>query len=113
MRPGNRVVLTATQHPPLPDRRRAQTNGSYVTVDTLQVGPGRGRVGSRDCSDLLLSVRPAAGATYDFCDLAGAVLTQATLAGPMREADLTGADLDQRRPRRRRPSTARRSAARR
>jgi uncharacterized protein YjbI with pentapeptide repeats len=93
MRPGNRVVLTATQHPALPDSKRATTNGSYVAVDTLQVGPGRGRVGSRDCSGVLLKRPPAAGDTYDFCDLAGAVLTQAGIGGFMREADLSGADL--------------------
>jgi uncharacterized protein YjbI with pentapeptide repeats len=93
MRPGNRVVLTATQHPPLPESRRLTTDGSYVAVDTLQVGPGRGRVGSRDCSGLLLSRPPAAGETYDFCDLAGAVLTQAGIGGFMRESDLSGADL--------------------
>jgi uncharacterized protein YjbI with pentapeptide repeats len=93
MRPGNRVVLTATQHPPLPDSKRTTTDGSYVAVDTLQVGPGRGRVGSRDCSGVLLKRQPAAGETHDFCDLAGAVLTQAGIGGFMREADLSGADL--------------------
>jgi uncharacterized protein YjbI with pentapeptide repeats len=93
MRPGNRVVLTATQHPPLPESKRATTNGSYVAVDTLQVGPGRGRVGSRDCSGLLLKRPPAAGETYDFCDLAGAALSQAGIGGFMREADLSGAEL--------------------
>jgi uncharacterized protein YjbI with pentapeptide repeats len=90
---GNRVVLTATQHPPPPSRRSELTNGSYVTVDTLQPGPGRGRVGSRDCSDVLLSATNPAPAGYDFCDLAGAVLTRAAFPGPMRDADLTGADL--------------------
>jgi uncharacterized protein YjbI with pentapeptide repeats len=90
---GNRVVLTATQHPPPPSRRSELTNGSYVTVDTLQPGPGRGRVGSRDCSGLLLSATTPAPGGYDFCDLAGAVLTRAALPGPMRDADLTGADL--------------------
>jgi uncharacterized protein YjbI with pentapeptide repeats len=93
MRPGNRVVLTATQHPPLPESKSARTKGSYVAVDTLQVGPGRGRVGSRDCSGVLLKPIPPAGETYDFCDLAGAVLTQAGLGGDMHEADLSGADL--------------------
>ena len=90
---GNRVVLTATQHPLLPSRARDRTTGSYVTVRTLQPGPGRGRVGSRDCSDLVLSPTSPGPAGYDFCDLPGAVLTQAALSGPMREADLTGADL--------------------
>jgi uncharacterized protein YjbI with pentapeptide repeats len=93
MRPGNRVVLTATQHPPLPESKRITTDGSYIAVDTLQVGPGRGRVGSRDCSGVLLKRLPGAGETYDFCDLAGAVLTQAGIGGYMREADLSGADL--------------------
>ncbi len=90
---GNRVVLTATQHPSLPGRRADLTTGSYVTVDTLQPGPGRGRVGSRDCSGAVLSATTPAPGGYDFCDLAGAVLTQAALPGPMREADLTGAEL--------------------
>ncbi len=91
--PGNRVVLTATQHPPLPSRVSDQTTGSYVTVRTLQTGPGRGRVGSRDCSNRVLSAKTPAPGGYDFCDLPGAVLTQAALSGPMREADLTGANL--------------------
>ncbi len=90
---GNRVVLTATQHPPRPSRVSDQTTGSYVTVRTMQPGPGRGRVGSRDCSDLVLSATTPAPGGYDFCDLPGAVLTQAALSGPMREADLTGANL--------------------
>jgi uncharacterized protein YjbI with pentapeptide repeats len=93
MRPGNRVVLTATQHPPLPESKKARTVGSYVAVDTLQVGPGRGRVGSRDCSGLPLTSEPEAGTAYAFCDLVGAVLPQASLAGPMQDVDLTGADL--------------------
>jgi hypothetical protein len=88
---GNRVVVTATQHPPLP--RSGQTNGSFVTVDTLQAGPGRGRVGSRDCSDLTLGFPAPAAGGYNFCDLAGAVLTRAKLSGAIREADLTGAEL--------------------
>jgi uncharacterized protein YjbI with pentapeptide repeats len=89
---GNRVVITATQHPPLP--RSGQTNGSYVTVDTVEPRPGRGRVGSRDCSDLLLGVPAPAAGGYNLCDLAGAVLTKAKLSGAIREADLTGASLD-------------------
>jgi uncharacterized protein YjbI with pentapeptide repeats len=93
MRPGNRVVLTATQRPPLPESKTARTKGSYVAVDTLQVGPGRGRVGSRDCSGLPLTSEPEAGTAYAFCDLVGAVLPQASLAGPMQDVDLTGADL--------------------
>jgi uncharacterized protein YjbI with pentapeptide repeats len=90
---GNRVVLTATQHPPLPGRASDLTTRSYVTVRTLQPGPGRGRVGGRDCSDIVLGPQSPTAAAYDFCDLPGAVLTQADLSGPMREADLTGADL--------------------
>ena len=62
MNHGNRVVLTATQRPPLPSRRSDLTGGSYVTVDTLAPGPGRGRVGSRDCSRMLLSAAPPAPA---------------------------------------------------
>ena len=61
---GNRVVLTATQHPPLPSRVSEQTTGSYVTVRTLQAGPGRGRVGSRDCSDLVLSATVYGGVFF-------------------------------------------------
>jgi uncharacterized protein YjbI with pentapeptide repeats len=90
---GDRVVLTATQHPPLPPGPSDRTNGSYVTVDTLQRGPGRGRVGARNCSDLLLSAEKPTPGKYDFCDLAGAVLNKASLAGTMRESDLTGAEL--------------------
>ncbi len=90
---GNRVVLTATQHPPLPSQPAERTNGSYVTVDTLQAGPGRGRVGFRDCSALLLTAANPTAGNYDFCDLPGAVLSQASLAGSMREADLSGAEL--------------------
>jgi uncharacterized protein YjbI with pentapeptide repeats len=88
---GNRVVVTATQHPPLP--RSGQTNGSFVTVATLQAGPGRGRVGSRDCSDLTLGVPAPVPGGYNFCDLAGAVLSKAKLSGSIREADLSGAML--------------------
>jgi uncharacterized protein YjbI with pentapeptide repeats len=90
---GNRVVLTATQRPQLPGGRGDLTTGSYVTVDTLQPGPGRGRVGGRDCSGVVLSATIPAPGGYDFCDLPGAVLTRAALSGPMREADLTGAEL--------------------
>ncbi len=90
---GNRVVLTATQRPPLPSRRGDLTTSSYVTVRTLQPGPGRGRVGSRDCSGVVLSATTPPPGGYDFCDLPGAVLTRASLSGPMREADLTGAEL--------------------
>lgn len=90
---GNRVVLTATQHPPRPSPSTVKTVGSYVTVDTLAPGPGRGRVGSRDCSDVVLSATTPSPGGYDLCDLPGAVLTQAGLSGPMHKADLTGAEL--------------------
>jgi uncharacterized protein YjbI with pentapeptide repeats len=97
--PGNRVVLTATQHEPLPERVSEQIDGAYVNVDTLQPGPGRGRVGSRDCSDLLLSAKQQPVGGYKFCDLAGAALTRASLSGAtgevdMRDVDLTGAELE-------------------
>jgi uncharacterized protein YjbI with pentapeptide repeats len=89
--PDDRLVVTATQHPPLP--RSGQTNGSYVTVDTVHPGRGQGRVGSRDCSDLLLKAPAPAAGGYNFCDLTGAVLKRATLSGPIRDANLSGASL--------------------
>jgi len=97
--PGNRVVLTATQHAPLPERVSEQIDGAYVTVRTLQPGPGRGRVGSRDCSDLLLSARQPPAGGYEFCDLVAAALTRASLSASsgevdMRDVDLTGAKLE-------------------
>jgi uncharacterized protein YjbI with pentapeptide repeats len=97
--PGNRVVLTATQHEPLPERASQQIDGAYVTVDTLQPGPGRGRVGSRDCSDFLLSATQQPAGGYKFCDLVGAALTRAALSAgtgevDMRDVDLTGAKLE-------------------
>ncbi len=99
LNPGNRVVLTATQHPPISSDPTRRTTQSYVTVRTVQPGPGRGRVGSRDCSEMALTAPappvppPPAPQGYEFCDLPGAVLKQAELSGPMRAADLTGADL--------------------
>lgn len=90
---GNRVVLTATQHPPLPRDLSRKTGRSYVTVHTLQPGPGRGRVGMRDCSNIVLNAAPPQPDQYNFCDLAGAVLRQADFSGSVREADLTGAEL--------------------
>jgi uncharacterized protein YjbI with pentapeptide repeats len=93
LNPGNRVVLTATQHRPLVEG--VSTNRSYVSVDTLQPGPGHGRVGSRDCSDLALTPTAPAPDGYDLCDLPGAVLTQAELSGPMLDVDLSGADLEE------------------
>jgi uncharacterized protein YjbI with pentapeptide repeats len=91
---GNRIVVTATQRPPLPTAKSGLTNGSFVTVDTLQPGPRRGRVGSRDCSDLTLGVPPPPTGAYNFCDLAGAVLTRARLSGAARDVDLSGAALE-------------------
>jgi uncharacterized protein YjbI with pentapeptide repeats len=93
LKKGNRVVVTATQRPPLPARRSDLTSGSFVTVDTVQPGPGRGRVGSRNCSDLVLDASAPAPDGYDLCDLVGAVLPQAALSGPMHDVDLTGAVL--------------------
>lgn len=93
LNPGNRVVLTATQHQPRPREASKKTDRSYVTVHTLQPGPGRGRVGMRDCSNIVLKATPPTPDQYDFCDLPGAVLKQAKLSGSMRKADLTGAEL--------------------
>jgi uncharacterized protein YjbI with pentapeptide repeats len=87
---GNRVVVTATQHPPPP--RGELTEGSFVTVDQLQAGPGRGEIGKRDCSDRTIGPNAPEG-TLNFCDLAGAALSRAKLSGAMRDADLTGAEL--------------------
>jgi len=89
LRAGNRVVLTATQHQPT--NRPDPSRRSYVTVDQLQAGPGRGQVGKVDCAD-----RPviAGTASLAHCDLAGAALVHAELSGaPMTMADLSGAIL--------------------
>lgn len=95
LRPGNRIVVTATQRPPHgepPGASDQKTVQSYVTVEQLQAGPGLGRVGSVDCSDR--PITPGAGPKLQFCDLAGASLADADLSGDdMRMADLTGADL--------------------
>lgn len=94
MRPGNRIVLTATQHPPF-GRSGKLTERSYVTVSTLQKGPGRGRVGQYDCSRIALVAVSARLDGLTFCDLAAATLSTAALgARPMRDADLTGAAID-------------------
>jgi uncharacterized protein YjbI with pentapeptide repeats len=87
---GNRVVLTATQHAPPP--RGELTEGSFVTVDQLQAGPGRGEIGKRDCSDRMIGPSAPEG-TLNYCDLAGAALSRAKLSGAMRDTDLTGAEL--------------------
>ena len=94
MRAGNRIVLTATQHAPTPRPGRF-TARSYVTVSTLQKGPGRGQIGKYDCSHVAL-VTGARASGQDYCDLAGAALGNAALGERfMRRADLTGALLDQ------------------
>lgn len=95
LRKGNRIVVTATQHPPHPvppGSSDQKTERSYVTVAQLQAGPGLGRVGSVDCSDRPIS--PGAGPRLRFCDLVGASLADADLSGnDMRMDDLTAADL--------------------
>jgi uncharacterized protein YjbI with pentapeptide repeats len=90
MHPGNRVVLTATQHPPPSQTVPGTTRRSYVTVAQLSRGPSRGRVGSANCSSTPIGTE--AGPTgLRFCDLVGAVLEGAVLSGQdMRMADLTG-----------------------
>jgi uncharacterized protein YjbI with pentapeptide repeats len=91
---GNRVVLTASQHQPTGSGREPLVTAAYVSVHTLQPGPGRGRVGSRDCADLTFGSPVSTASNYDFCDLAGAVLNRVSLAGSsMRDVDLSGAEL--------------------
>jgi uncharacterized protein YjbI with pentapeptide repeats len=86
---GNRVVLTATQYPPSAGAAPVR----YVTVKTLQSGPGRGRVGMYDCSRLALTPTPPQ--PLDFCDLTGAELSNAIFTATfLRESSLTGATLD-------------------
>jgi uncharacterized protein YjbI with pentapeptide repeats len=96
LRDGNRVVVTATQHPPHPEPPAAGdelTKRSYATVDQLQAGPGRGRVGSADCSDQPIAPSTGPGALR-FCDLVGSALADADLGSlDMRMNDLTAADL--------------------
>jgi len=89
---GNRIVLTATQHPAR--ARGGKTTGrSYVTVDVLQRGPGLGRVGSLDCSRVALTSDINTRA-LDFCDFSGAMLNTALVGGPfLREVDLTGSTM--------------------
>ena len=93
---GNRVVLTATQHPPRPDPEDAGdelTPRSYVTVDQLRTGPNRGRVGGVNCADRPIGA-DAGAAGLRFCDLAGADLASADLSKlDLRMAELSGADL--------------------
>jgi uncharacterized protein YjbI with pentapeptide repeats len=91
MNSGNRIVLTATQHPPRA-RSGKNTTRSYVTVAVLQPGPGNGRIGSLDCSGVALTADSPR--SLDFCDLSGAMLDTAALVGRfMREVDLTGATI--------------------
>lgn len=88
---GNRVVLTATQHPEVATPA-SLTRLSYVTVATLQRGPGRGRVGMYDCSRV--AIAESSAQSYDFCDFAGAALANASVRGAFaRKAELTGATL--------------------
>jgi hypothetical protein len=95
VRPGNRVVLTATQHAPNPSPI-VPTALSYVTVGQVRAGPPRGRIGREDCSD-----RPVrAGEPLMGCDLVGAYLMRAQVGSnqlrtSLETADLSGADLRQ------------------
>jgi uncharacterized protein YjbI with pentapeptide repeats len=85
MAPGNRVVVTASQH-----GVETPTRHSYVTVATVQRGPGRGQVGKWDCSRVELTSTPAQ--PLDYCDLTGADLSSAAFNSAfLREASLTGA----------------------
>jgi uncharacterized protein YjbI with pentapeptide repeats len=93
VRLGNRIVLTATQHPPNPSRD-VPTEMSFVTVGQVEPGPPTDRVGRKDCSDQ--PVR--AGASLQQCDLVGAYLARAGVGSnqvrtPMELADLSAADL--------------------
>jgi len=93
VRPGNRIVMTATQHPPNPSPD-VPTQMSFVTVGQVEPGPPTDRVGRKDCSDQ--PVR--AGASLQQCDLVGAYLARAGVGSnqvrtPMELADLSAADL--------------------
>ena len=96
LRNDNRVVVTATQHPSHPeppDSGDDTTERSYVALDQLQSGPGRGRVGSVDCADRPIGPQAGVGALR-FCDLVGAALGDADLSNSdMRMGDLTAVDL--------------------
>lgn len=85
MAAGNRVVLTASQYP-----LATPSEVTYVTVATLQRGPGRGRVGMYDCSRVPVTDEDQ---TLDFCDLTGAELSHARVAAKLRETSLTGATM--------------------
>ncbi|HEX3736227.1 MAG TPA: pentapeptide repeat-containing protein [Solirubrobacterales bacterium] len=92
--PGNRVVLTASQHGLAPGSTRSAK--TFVTVDQLQPFAGKqDRIGRRDCSEV--AVTP--GANLQQCDLVGAYLNRAQvsqrkIATNMRIADLTGAKME-------------------
>jgi uncharacterized protein YjbI with pentapeptide repeats len=93
VRPGNRIVMTATQHPPNPSPD-VPTERSFVTVGQVEPGPPTNRVGRKDCSDQ--PVR--AGASLQQCDLVGAYLARAGVGSnqvrtPLELADLSAADL--------------------
>ncbi len=94
IRPGNRVVLTASQHGAISQGTR--TARTYVTVEELQpFGDAEDRIGRRDCSDV--AIEP--GAKLNECDLVGAFLDRALVsvrtpvATRMLLADLTGATM--------------------
>jgi hypothetical protein len=88
---GNRVVVTATQHPPVPfPTVAASVDKAYVTVGEIQAGPKRGRVGRDDCSDRSIGTEPGVQGLL-YCDLVGASLTALNLSGQdMRMSDFTG-----------------------
>ena len=94
--PGNRVVLTATQHEPTISLLTPRT---FVTVHQLQAGPSRGPVGRLDCSDRPLQAGGSGGVpNFDNCDFTGAVLKFALLSAvgsPTNywQADFSAADL--------------------
>src|SRR4051794_36121221 len=93
--PGNRVVITASQHPYAPSVL-ARAAPTYVTVGELQPPRTRTRVGSRDCSDQPIDGDPLN--SLEACDFVGAHLANAEVStdgeGTRLElADLSGADL--------------------
>lgn len=97
---GNRVVITATQHPYIFPGTPTQT--SYVTVHELQKGPSRGPVGQLDCSSRPISAPPnGQTADYSNCDFTGARLSSAQIGfsgggrALLEQCDLTGVLLDQ------------------
>jgi uncharacterized protein YjbI with pentapeptide repeats len=95
LRDGNRVVVTATQRPPASPRFGSYVGRAYVTVATLQRGPGRGQVGKYDCSRIALQTVNQRGPDgLSFCDLTGASLIDLDLGERfMRDVDLSGAEI--------------------